>query len=136
MKHIKWISFAFVAGFLATLVFHQGLVALFYQLSILPVQPFNMAATKPFGIPSVISISFFGGLWGILIWKFVSIGSTLKQIIKAIVFGAIGPTAVAFFIVLPLKGLTPPLALIPIGFALNGAWGLGVWVFMRLASFK
>ncbi len=132
MKDKKWIAYAFVGGFLATLIFHQGLVGLLHLLGVLPMQPYNMSATKPFGVPSVISLSFFGGLWGILIWRLVRNDPKVKQLIKSIVYGAIGPTLVAFVVVFPLKGISPPLALIPVGLLLNGAWGLGVWLFMKI----
>jgi len=126
--HLK----AFVAGFLATLVFHQGCVGLFYFLGILPFAPFNMNPTQPFMIPSVISLSFFGGLWGILIWKLVKNDLGKKHWAKSIVYGAIGPTAVALLIVFPLKGIPVKAIIIPIGLLLNGAWGFGNSLFMKL----
>jgi len=46
-KHI----FAFVGGFLSTLIFHQGLVGLFHFLGVVSFTPFNMAPTKPLGVP-------------------------------------------------------------------------------------
>jgi hypothetical protein len=52
------------------------------------------------------------------------------------VIGAIGPSAVALFIVFPLKGL--PVAggwdpkLLGTAPLLNGAWGLGLALLMRL----
>ncbi len=126
---------AFTAGFLATVIFHQGLVALLYHFRVLPSVPFNMMPTKPFGIPAVISLSFFGGLWGVLIWQFIFTETPTRQLIKSIIFGAIGPTAVAFFIVFPLKGMTVPMTFLPIGLLLNGAWGLGLWIFMKLSTY-
>lgn len=64
MSKLKLLLHAFVSGFIATLVFHQGLIALFYALDIIPASPFNMAPTKPLGVPSVISLAFlevYGG---------------------------------------------------------------------------
>ncbi len=56
--------------------------------------------------------------------------------IKAIAIGALGPSLVAWFVVMPIKGLGPaggwdPKILIG-GLLLNGAWGLGVGLIMRL----
>lgn len=48
---------AFIAGFISTLVFHQGVIALFYVLGAFPRAPFSMAATHPFGVPQVISLA-------------------------------------------------------------------------------
>lgn len=123
---------AFIAGFLATLVFHQGLIGLFYVAKILPFPPFNMTPTYPIGVPSVVSLAFFGGLWGIVIWRLVRNDSGRKHWLKTIVLGAIGPTAVAFLIVFPLKGIPIKMAMIPFGLLLNGAWGFGNSLFMRL----
>jgi hypothetical protein len=57
--------------------------------------------------PIPISLSFWGGVWGII---FVLIEPYLVRSpggywVGAIIFGAIFPTAVAWFIVRPLKGL-------------------------------
>ena len=133
MKPAKRHILAFIAGVLATLVFHQGLIALLHAVGLLPIQPFNMMPTKPFGVPSVISLSFFGGLWGILIWQLIFKDTTSRQIFKSIIYGAVGPTAVAFLVVFPLRGNSVPLSFIPVGLLLNGVWGFGVWAFMKLA---
>lgn len=128
--HLK----AFLAGFISTLVFHQGCVALLHALGVFPRTPYNMDAVPPFGVPSVISLAFFGGLWGILIWFLVSKDQGKKHWIKAIVLGAVGPTAVAFLIVFPLKGMAAPIALLPIALLLNGLWGFGNSLFMKMAK--
>ena len=65
---------SFVAGFIATLVFHQGLIGLLHLMGVVPFSPFNMTATQPLGVPSVVSLAFFGVLWGILVWKLVFLG--------------------------------------------------------------
>jgi len=43
----------FIAGFLATLVFHQLVLAALWHAGIAPFPPFPMAATRPFGVPAV-----------------------------------------------------------------------------------
>lgn len=58
-----WLK-AFIAAFLATLIFHQGLFGLFYLADILPKAPYNMTPTGPLGVPSVLSLALWGGLWG------------------------------------------------------------------------
>jgi hypothetical protein len=121
---------AFFAGFLSTLIFHQGLFAIFYLLSVIPKAPYNLEPTQPFGVPSVISLAFFGGLWGVLIWKFIAQLPRNSQIQRAIIYGAIGPTLIALVVVMPIKGVVFNPILIPFGLLLNGAWGLGLWIFM------
>ena len=58
--------FGFVAGFLATLIFHQLTLALLWGIGVAPSGPFPMAPTRPFGVPAIFSLAFWGGVWGIL----------------------------------------------------------------------
>lgn len=116
---------AFVAGFLATLVFHQGLVALLHAGGIVPFSAWNMDPTWPLGVPSAISIAFWGGVWGILLWLFVRHAHGLPRWGWALGFGAIAPTAVALLVVLPLKGIPVVPMSVVLGALLNGVWGLG-----------
>jgi hypothetical protein len=126
---------AFIAGFLATFVFHQGGLALLNEVGLTDRAPFNMTATKPFGVPAVFSLAFWGGVWGIALGWFL--GTKKKGwFVRALIFGALLPTAVALFIVMPLKG--QPVAggfnsqLILGGLILNGVWGLGTAAIYRL----
>lgn len=126
---------AFIAGFVATLVFHQGVLALFYAAGVFPRAPFNMAATEPLGIPAVISLAFWGGVWGAAIWPLLRNAQDAAYWIRAILIGAIAPSAVALFVVMPLKGMAVAGGwdpkLIVGALILNGAWGLGVAILMR-----
>ena len=56
----------FLSGFASTLAFHQGALWLLGQLGVLSRPVWSMAAVPPFGVPAVISLAFFGGLWGAL----------------------------------------------------------------------
>ncbi len=126
---------AFVAGFVSTLLFHQGVIGLFYLVGAFPRAPWSMAATAPLGVPAVISLAFWGGVWGIPIWYLMRHATGAAYWVRALVFGAIGPTAVALFVVFPLKGMA--LAggwdpkLIVGGLIVNGVWGLGLALLMR-----
>ena len=122
----------FAAGFLSTLIFHQGLLGLIFLAGVALVKPYNMNPTEPLGVPAVISLAFFGGLWGILIGYLIKNDSKAKFWIKAILLGAIGPTAVAFLVVFPLKGIAINPVMIPFGLLLNGMWGFGHGLFMKL----
>lgn len=122
----------FISGFLATFAFHQGLFSVFYLLGLNAQPPYNLMPTAPFGVPSVLSLAFFGGLWGILIWQAVRSRASKIQLVGSVILGAIGPTAVAFLVVFPLKGIEVDARFIPAGLLLNAAWGLGLWLFMRL----
>ena len=98
---------SFLAGFFATLIFHQLTLALLWWVRVAPFAPFSMAATQPFGIPAVLSLAFWGGVWGILFGMLDNrFPSGSGYWITAFVFGAVFPTLVALLLVLPLKGQT------------------------------
>ncbi len=134
MTHVK----AFIAGFISTLVFHQGGIALFYAMGAFPRAPFSMAATEPFGVPQVISLAFFGGLWGVALWPLIRKASGAQLWLRALVLGAIAPTVVAFCIVMPMKGMAFAAGWDPKmwigGLIVNGAWGLGLALIMRVLN--
>jgi hypothetical protein len=126
----------FVAGALAVLVFHQGLVFLINLAGLGSYSAYNWAPTRPFGVPQVLSLAFWGGVWGI-VWAMLAMrlrgGGSLAL---AFVFGAILPTLVAAAVVVPLKGGDPKIfmqpAVILFALAVNGAWGLGTELILRL----
>lgn len=126
---------AFVAGFLSTLIFHQAVIGLFYLLGVFSRAPWNLAATEPFGVPAVLSLAFWGGVWGIPIWYLMRHATGTAYWVRAIVFGAIGPTVVAFLVVVPLKGGAVGAGWDPKlwtgGLIVNGVWGLGLALLMR-----
>ncbi len=127
---------AFIAGFVSTLVIHQGVLWMLYASGLSPRAPWNMTPVPPLNIPAVISLAFWGGVWGILLWILIGASRDGAYWIKAIAIGALGPSLVAWFVVMPIKGLGPaggwdPKILIG-GLLLNGAWGLGVGLIMRL----
>src|SRR5262249_60027654 len=103
---------AFSAGFVSTLVFHQGVLALLYLAGAVPRAPYDLRAVPPLGLPAVISLAFWGGVWGAAIWSLLKHVGGAAFWVWAVVIGAIGPSAVALFIVYPLKGM--PVA---------GGWG-------------
>ena len=128
-------AYPFLAGFLSTLTFHQGTLAALHKAGLWPKPAFAMAATKPFHVPAVISLAFWGGVWGILLWYLVGGMTGAQHWIYATLFGAIGPSAVALLVVFPLKGMPfaggwNPKVIGPV-LLLNGAWGLGVVVLLR-----
>ena len=133
------ILFGFTAGFLATLIFHQLSVWVLWTVGVSPFGPFSMAVTKPFGLPAVISLAVWGGIWGILFALLHRrFPANSGYWVVAFLFGAIFPSLVALSVVLPLKG--HPLgggwhpALLLTVFLANGAWGVGTGLFLRVMS--
>lgn len=126
---------AFIAGFLSTLVFHQGLFWILYQAGALARAPWSMAPVPPLGVPAVLSLAFWGGLWGIALWLLIWRATGGRRWALAIGLGALLPSLVALAIVFPLKGGAffaggDPKILLG-ALLLNGAWGFGVALFMK-----
>ncbi|MBG1240829.1 hypothetical protein [Nostoc sp. NZL] len=132
-------ALAFVAGFVSVLLFHQGMLALLHAVNFTPRAPYPTAPTPPFGIPQIWSSAFWGGVWGLIWVAFAPRFRHYKSYwLAALVFGAIFPTVVAWFVVAPLKG--QPIAggwkLVGIvtGLLVNGAWGVGTAGLLKLFS--
>ncbi len=133
---MKRLILAFIAGFISVLVFHQGMLTYLHSIGFTPRSPFPMQPTKPFGIPIIWSLSFWGGVWGIF---FATIDRRFPGGVSywlwAIIFGALGPSLVSWFVVAAIKG--QPLAggwnasQMITGLLVNGAWGLGTALFLR-----
>jgi hypothetical protein len=127
----------FVGGFFATLIFHQLMLGLLWLMGIALFQPFSMAGTHPFGVPAVFSLALWGGVWG-MIYALIEGGfpGRAGYWVTAFLFGAVLPSLVALMVVLPLKGLPMGggwhLPLLVTVFLVNGAWGVGTGLILRV----
>jgi len=79
-----------------------------------------------------------GGVWGIVLWALINASTGNAYWIRALVIGALGPSLIAWFVVMPIKGMGPaggwdPKVIVG-GLLLNGAWGAGVALLMRLLN--
>lgn len=128
----KTLMLAFAAGFLATVFFHQGGLWLLHMAGRVASAPWNMTPVPPIGIPAVISLAFWGGLWGIALWALIRSSKGARFWMLAIVLGALLPSLVAWFVVFPIKGIPVSGAIVVGALLLNGLWGLGVALYMRL----
>jgi hypothetical protein len=129
----------FAAGFLAVLFFHQVASAILAMLGLAANAPYSMRPVPPFGVPQVISLAFWGGVWGVVL-AFVLpwLPRRLPGWARSALFGALAPVLVGWFVVAPLKGLPvaqggDPRAMLRSLFV-NAAWGLGTFVFLRAAE--
>ncbi len=127
----------FVAGFLATLTFHQIAVAVLWWLHVAPGPPYQMTPRPPFGVPAVFSLAFWGGVWGILfafVDRFFARGPGYW--LTSFVLGAVFPSLVALLVVVPLKGGPLGAGWNPViwmfAFLVNGCWGIGTGVLLGL----
>ena len=133
------ILLGFVAGFVATLTVHQLAIALLHAAGAVPNPPYSMRAIPPLGVPAVLNLAFWGGLWGI-IWALVAdrLPRRWPLWLAGLVFGALAPTLVGWFVVAPIKGQPVAngfnIARMWIGPLVNGVWGLGtalIYEFLR-----
>lgn len=129
----------FIAGFIAVLVFHQPMLLLLGVAGFTKATVYSMHHTAPFGVPQVISLAFWGGVWGILFALVQQrFAEGLTYWLNAFLFGAIFPTLVAWFVVAQLKDL--PIAAggdshrMITGVLINGAWGIGTALFFVLLN--
>lgn len=125
---------AFLAGAIAVVIFHQGMLAVLNATGVTDRGPFSMKPTEPFGVPQVLSLAFWGGVWGIVLLLVVWKASTpVAYWSLAVIVGALATTAVAGLVVAPLKGLPRPGgSLIVVGLLVNAAWAFGTALLMRL----
>ena len=138
----RWLVVGFISGFIAVLIFHQGAAAVLHAVQWVPRPPYSMNPAAPFGVPQVLSLAFWGGVWGVLLAATVARLDGAKLVIAATIFGAILPTLVAWFVVAPLKGQPAAAGFafpgMLVGPILNAAWGLGtglgLWWFGRPAA--
>jgi len=140
IQSLERVITGFIAGYLATIIFHQLTLEALWALGISPFPPFSFAVTEPFHIRAVFSLAIWGGVWGSV---FALASSSFTRVgnywVDAFLFGAVLPSLVALLIVLTLKG--KPVAggwtgafLLTV-FIINGAWGLGTGIFLRLLSY-
>ncbi len=121
----------FIVAVVSVLIFHQGVWALLHFLDIpgygMP-PPFPTDHVGPLGVPRIVSLCFWGGVWGALFgafWRDAEGPSWRRGLVLGIAAALFG-----MFVVAALKGL-------PIGgnwqvtnwaksFLINGIWGVGV----------
>lgn len=131
-----WILTAFAAGFTSTLLFHQMALGLLHLAGWSERAPYATAATPPFGVPAVVSLAFWGGVWGVPLWRLIRKRAGRPSYwLTALVFGAVAPTLVAGLVVAPLEGRPVAgggeLAPLLVGLTINAAWGIGTALLLR-----
>lgn len=124
----------FVAGALAVLTFHQGMVAALHFAGLLPGVAYRLAPVPPFGVPVIVNLCFWGGLYG-LVFGLVSPRLRAPVWVSGIILGLIAAT-VGMFVVAPIKGtaIANGWAAWPMArsYIINATWGLGVGLILPL----
>jgi hypothetical protein len=128
----------FIAGFLAVLIFHQGL---WYLFELMGFHPFTRPAwaldpIPPFGVPSLLSKAFWGGVWAAVLAPLFRNLRGSAYWASWIIVASVAPTFVAFFVVPLIKGAPLPLLWpgFPAGLVINAFWGFGTALFLRLMA--
>jgi hypothetical protein len=135
---VGFVVFAFIAGFVATIVFNQSAGFVLSKVGLAPpgFTAWALDPVPPWGVPTVVSKAFWGGLWAVplgLLLRFTRGGAYWAS---WILLGAALPSLVGIFIVPPLKGLPIPdfATRFPFGASVNGAWGFGTALILRLTG--
>lgn len=132
----SWAAAGFAAGFIATLVFHQPVLAILHGLGLTDRTAFRFVLVPPLGLPDCLSLAFWGGLWGsALAVAQHLLGRRRGEFGSALLLGTIVPSLGTWFVSAPLHGhglgggwyggevLTTVLV--------NAAWGLGTALLLR-----
>ena len=127
----------FIAGAVGVLVFHQVGFLIATQLKLSTAIFYNMKPLPPWGVPTVVSQAFWGGLWGIAAAFIVPrLPNPLKGALGWTLFGGVVVMLANWFIVLPIKGAPigggwrmPATVVVPVVYAF---WGFGMWVIYNL----
>lgn len=132
----RWVLTGALAGAISVLLFQQGIAAVLHAWGLLPQAPYAFEPTRPFGVPVLWSLAFWGGAWGAVLAASLARLQGAALVAAATAFGAVLPTAVALIVVAPLKGQPPVTGIVPLaillGGLLNGAWGFGTGLGLAL----
>ncbi|MDX2156389.1 MAG: hypothetical protein SFW09_07755 [Hyphomicrobiaceae bacterium] len=135
-----------VVGVLATVIFFNGAWALLQSgLGWLPAaapKPWAYAPTvPPFGVPRMINLPFWGGVWGMVLSLVLARARGAAYWLGWTLLGAVALTLAGNFVVPLIKGqsvadVTNAFSALRFrnGLVLNGAWGLGAAILLRLSG--
>ncbi len=136
MAPTRTLLLGFVAGFLAVLTFHQATIWLMGQAGLLPAGgAWNMSPVPPFGVPRVLSLAFWGGVWGMVMGAILLARPRASPIAVGLFVGAVLCVLAGFTIVAALRG-QPMWGGGDIqrwwrSILINGIYGIGAGIFLR-----
>jgi hypothetical protein len=127
----------FIAGALAVLVFHQGMILILHYAGQTPNFPWSLRTTGPLSVPAIVNSMFWGGLWGagfIALGRFIPIGADL---LRGVVYGLLGPALLGNGILVPFFRSTAyfwggDVKRMVISALIGAAFGLGLAVFLKV----
>ncbi len=128
----------FIAGAVSVLLFHQAGFWAARELGLLNARLYSLRPVPPWGVPTIVSQAFWGGLWGIVgAFLVPRLPRPLNGWLGWILFAGVIVTLANWFIVLPIKGAPVgggfrmnAVAVVP---AVYAVWGFGMWLIEKLA---
>lgn len=141
------ILLGFLCGAVSVLLFHQGtLLLLHHQFPLIKAltgaadafRPatagYSLRPVPPFGVPQVLNLAFWGGVWGIVLAALIR-WARMPDLLTGFVLGAMVCTLVGFTLVAGLRGAPMWAGGNTVVWwraaILNGAWGWGAALLMR-----
>ncbi len=127
----------FTAAALSVLTFHQGMWALLHLIGLMP-PPYPTRGVPPFGVPLIIDLCFWGGVWGAVFGLILPrLPASYPMWVRGLGLGIVA-ALVGLFVVPLLKGLPEAGGWTAMSFVrsflINGFWGIGVSVFFPLLA--
>ena len=133
---MRTVLVGFIAGALSVFIFHQLGFWISNELGYTRSVLYNMRGVPPWGVPTIVSSAFWGGLWGIAAAFLVPrLPGVLSGVLGWILFAAVVVALVNWTVVLPIKSgqfrmpVMPILVVLPLVY---GLWGFGMWLIARL----
>lgn len=125
----------FVAAVISVLTFHQGMWELLHLFRLMP-PPYPTTGVLPFGVPRIIDLCFWGGVWGAVFGLVLpSLPRSWPMWVLGLGLG-IAAALVGLFIVPLIKGLPIAGGWAAMAFVrsvlINGLWGIGVGLILPL----
>ena len=129
-------SFGFVAAVISVLVFHQGMWELLHLIGLMPPW-YPTRGVPPFGVPLIIDLCFWGGVWGAVFGLALPRLPAYQMWFLGLGLGIVA-ALVGLFIVplikgLPVAGGWAAMAFVR-SFLINGCWGIGVGLILPLLT--
>ena len=125
----------FLAAVISVLTFHQGMWALLHLAGQMP-PPYPKRGVPPLGVPPIIDLCFWGGVWGAVFGLILpKLSGPFPMWARGLGLG-IAAALVGLFVVSLIKGLPVAGGWSAMAFVrsllINGFWGIGVGLLLPL----